>query len=55
MDNYKTPLQHRNEAVKRHDKFVKGIVAVWIASFVLGLSVLGVVIWAVIRLVNHFT
>lgn len=37
------------------DKFFKGFAAVWVASFVIGLGTLGVAVWAVIRLVNHYT
>ena len=36
-------------------KLAVGALVVWLGAFVLGLGVLGVVVWGFIRLVRHFT
>jgi len=37
------------------DNFDRTVVAIWITSTVISLGALGVLIWGIIKLVNHFT
>lgn len=44
------------DAVNRNKKrFAIGAAAVWLSAFAVGAGFVGVVIWAVVRLVLHFT
>lgn len=47
--------QMRADFDRGFKRATKLVVAAWVFSTLIGLGVLGVVVWAVIRLVVHFT
>jgi hypothetical protein len=44
----------KNDFDKQFNRGVKLVVAVWAVVAVLSLTFLGLIIWAVVKLVNHF-
>lgn len=45
----------KKESKMDHDSFFKGFLVVWVVGIVLSLGVVGVVLWAIIRLVSKYT
>jgi len=41
--------------IKAEDGIMWGAVAVWVTAFLVGIGVNVAIIWAIVRLVNHFT